>query len=373
MKQILLGAALAVAVVLGIGALRGHSAPAGFTAVADDGGAMTAIAIHFDPRVVAEVGETYEDLLHELPSDVTVYVLVEKAADFSRLQELLATWHVARPDRFQSVVVGKRITTWSRDRYTLADSKTGPVLLVPPRPTKANPARENDWDAPFALADAVPGLRTHIADLVFEGGDMTVTSKYVFATAVLRERNEGGDLYDPKELRAWLRHYTGKEPIILGDTAADVPAHHIGMFVTPLDDHRIMVGDPDMGLALFDRSKSDASVLPYPIDRREQTLQRFRNVIAQLDAAGFELIRVPLVPLTDGLTYITYNNVLLEHRDGALHAYVPQFGLPAMDRAGRDAFAAAGVVVHPIRVANIYRYNGTVRCLVNIVRRASRG
>ncbi len=372
MKQILLGAALAVAVVLSIGALRGHSAPAGFTAVADDGGAMTAVAIHFDPRVIAEVGETYEDLLRELPADVTVYVVVEKAADFDQLQRLTAQWGLANPDRFRSVVVGKQVTTWSRDRYTLVDSKSGPVLLVPPRPTKANPARENDWDAPFALADAIPGLRTHIADLMFEGGDLTVTASHVFATAVLRERNEGGDLYDPNELRAWLRHYTGKEPILLGDTAADVPAHHIGMFVTPLDDRRIMVGDPDLGLALFDRSHSDASKLPYPIDRREESLQRFRNVITQLEGQGFQLIRVPLVPLTDGLTYVTYNNVLLEQRDGALHAYVPQFDLPALDRAGRDAFASAGVVVHPIRVAKIYRYNGTVRCLVNIVHREPR-
>jgi hypothetical protein len=144
------------------------------------------------------------------------------------------------------------------------------------------------------------------------------------------------------------------------------------MFVTPLDDRRILVGDPDLGLELFDASGADSSTLPFPIDRRDDSLQRFRNIAAQLEARGFEVIRVPLVPLSDGLTYITYNNALLESREGALHAYVPQFGIPALDAAGREAYADAGVEVHEIRVADIYRYNGTVRCLVNVVGRSDR-
>ena len=53
-----------------------------------------------------------------------------------------------------------------------------------------------------------------------------------------------------------------------------------------------------------------------------------------------------------------------------IDAYVPQFDIPALDQAGRQAWAAQGVVVHPIRVAKIYRYNGAVRCLVNVVGRA---
>jgi hypothetical protein len=80
---------------------------------------------------------------------------------------------------------------------------------------------------------------------------------------------------------------------------------------------------------------------------------------------------VPLVPLSDGLTYVTYNNALLEHRDGVLHAYLPQFDIPALDQAGRRLWEAQGAVVHPIRVARVYRFNGAVRCLVNILARYS--
>lgn len=109
--------------------------------------------------------------------------------------------------------------------------------------------------------------------------------------------------------------------------------------------------------------------MPVAIDRRDETLQKFRNIAKELEAQGFELVRLPLVPLADGLTYITYNNVLLEHRNGRLHAYLPQFGIAALDAAGRKAYAAVGAVVHNIRVKEIYEYNGTVRCLVNVVRR----
>lgn len=369
MKQTILGALAAIILVLGIGALRGRDTAVKFTVIADNGGAMAAVAMHFDPRVVAEVSETYQDLLRELPQAVRIHVIVEKSEDFEVFKKLLVDWSIPVGERFQRVVVGKRITTWSRDRYTLLHGDDKPLLLIPPRPTEGNEARRNDWDAPFALAKAVPGLDTKTAELMFEGGDFTATDTYIFATALLRERNQGGDLYDEKKLRDWLRLNTGKTPIILGDSLNQVPEHHIGMFVTPIDDKRVFVGDPDLGLALFDSSNSDASTLPFAIDRREESLQKFRNIAVALEAHGFELIRLPLVPLADGLTYITYNNVLLETRLDGLHAYLPQFDIPALDQAGRDAYAAAGIVVHGIRVKKVYQYNGTVRCLVNIVGR----
>jgi hypothetical protein len=371
MKQSILGVLVAIATVLGISAMFGKSVAPRLVVVADNGGAMSEIAMHFDPRVIAEVSETYQDLLHELPASVKVHVLVEEASHYELFRDLLDKWKVDDKGRFQSVVVGKRITTWSRDRYTLIEKDGKSVLLVPPRPTEGNQARKNDWDAPFALARAIDGMETRTAELMFEGGDFTATATHIFATALLRERNQGGDLYDEDALRVWLRRNTGKRPIILGDSVAEVPEHHIGMFVTPLDEQRILVGDPDLGISLFDSSNSDPTQLPYSVDRREETLQKFRNIARELEAQGFDVIRLPLVPLSDGLTYITYNNVLLETRGDTQHAYLPQFGIPTLDQAGQDAYAAAGITVHNIRVKNIYQYNGTVRCLVNIVKRSA--
>jgi hypothetical protein len=72
----------------------------------------------------------------------------------------------------------------------------------------------------------------------------------------------------------------------------------------------------------------------------------------------------------DGYTFVTYNNALLERRaDGRRHVYLPQFGLPALDAAGRAAWTALGAVVHPIDVSRIYPHHGAVRCLVNVLSR----
>jgi hypothetical protein len=371
MKQSILGALVAIAAILGATGIYGHGVAPRFEVVADNGNAMTEIALHFDPRVVAEVSDTYQDLLRELPATTRVYVLIEKESDFAVFQKLLASWELQASDRFQSVVVGKRITTWSRDRYTLIERDGKPVLLVPPHPTEGNEARKNDWDAPFALAKAISGLDTKTAELMFEGGDFTATQTHIFATALLRERNQGGELYDKDKLRKWLRKNTGKTPILLGESVADVPEHHIGMFVTPLDDKRILVGDPDLGLELFDAARVDPSQLPYSVDRSEASLQKFRNIARELKEQGFEVLPLPLIPLSDGLTYITYNNVLLETRDDGQHAYLPQFGIPELDQAGAQVYAEAGVAVHKIRVQKVYQYNGTVRCLVNIVKRSA--
>lgn len=370
MKQIILGAFVAIVAVLGFGAMRSEGLATEFEVVADNGSAMREVALHFDPRVALEVSETYQDLLRELPASVQVHVLVEKAADFEVFEKLLSIWEIPAGERFHQVVVGKRITTWSRDRYTLIEGDGAPLLLIPPRPTEANEARKNDWFAPFALANSLEGVETMTADLVFEGGDFTATDTHIFATALLRERNQGGDLYDQDKLEKWLRRHTGKKPIVLGDSLAEVPAHHIGMFVTPLDDKRVFVGDPDLGLSLLDAAKVDEAQLPFAVDREESSLQKFRNIAAELSDLGFEVIPLPLIPLADGLTYITYNNLLLEKRNEGMHAYLPQFGIEALDKVGRDAYREAGVSVHSIRVKNIYQYNGTVRCLVNIVRRA---
>jgi hypothetical protein len=65
-------------------------------------------------------------------------------------------------------------------------------------------------------------------------------------------------------------------------------------------------------------------------------------------------------------------NALLERRaDGRLHAYVPQFGPEALEAAGRAAYEQQAGGVHPIDVSRIYRHNGAVRCLVNVLSRAS--
>lgn len=340
--------------------------------VPDHEGALAEVVLHFTPIVEQEVAPAYRDLLRALAPDVTVWVVVERGDHFRRLVDLLRRWGVPRGGRFRPVVTGRPITTWSRDRFTLLRSADGERrLLVRARPEEGPAPRRNDWQAPFALARAAGrAVTVERAPLLFDGGDLIATDRHVLATALLQARNEGGTLGERGPLRDWLRRHLGREPVIIGDRAQEVPGHHIGMFVTPISSSVVLVGDVTAGLSLLPAEVE----LPLAVDRSEATAARFARVARELRARGFVVRPVPLVPLEDGLTYLTYNNVLLERRaDGKLHAYVPRFGLERLDRAGRAAFEGQGVVVHPVDVRRIYTQNGTVRCLVNVLRRRARG
>lgn len=352
------------------GVRQGASTAPRAALVADNEGSLQELVMHFDPGIEGDAAPTYRDLLRALAPTVRIRVAVAERAHFRRFVELLHRWGIPNTERFRRVVTGRTITTWSRDRYSLLRQGDRRIMLVPPRPVDGHAARQNDWLVPFAVARAAgPDVTVRRADLIFEGGDLTATRRHVFATPLLLARNVGGTLGDPARLVRWLRKNTGREPVLLGRDPSEVPGHHIGMFVTPLVDRTVLVGDVEAGLRLL----PPGIRLSLPVDRSPETLRKFQSIAARLIDKGFSVRPVPLVPLSDGLTYVTYNNALLERRsDGRLHAYVPQFGIPALDRAGLAAYATQGFVTHPIDVSRIYRHNGTVRCLVNVLRRGGR-
>jgi hypothetical protein len=351
-------------------AVYAEASPAGAPElVPENGGALRELVLHFDPHAESDVASTYRDLLRAIETTVRVWIVVERAAHFDLFRQRLGEWEVVGPERFEPVVVGKPITTWSRDRYTLAlTASSARVLLVPPRPHDGSEARRNDYQAPFALARAA-GVTIETLPLIFDGGDLLPTRRHLFATALLAGRNAGGALGDLGRLRRYLRQRAGREVVLLGEDPADVPPHHIGMFVAPLDDRTLLVGDPAAGLALLDSAAEQA--LPLPAERRPEELRRFTRVAQELRRAGFTVRGVPLVPMTDGISYVTYTNALLERRtDGKMHAYVPQFGLPALDAAGRSAYEQTGIIVHGVDVRRVYRHGGTLHCLVNVLHRS---
>ena len=77
----------------------------------------------------------------------------------------------------------------------------------------------------------------------------------------------------------------------------------------------------------------------------------------------------PLVPLRDGISYVTYQNVVMEERDGRRVVYLPQYGCAALDAAGRAAYEREGFRVVPVPAADVFRLGGSLRCLVNVLER----
>lgn len=321
------------------------------------GSALEQLAIQFHRVQAKRFLEVYEALFAALDPAVTVWVVVGDEEDRAMFETARRAW---RPGpKVEYVVVNDAITSWSRDRMAVLGE--GPTtLLVPPRPMRGPDARLRDWIVPWDLRRALgPNFRVDVAPFQFEGGDLIANERTVFVATPLLERNPDRD---PEEVLADIARVTGREVVRIGDSKTQVPNHHIGMFLTPLPDGRVAYGDPDLGLQLVDGTPEMDGV-PFEIDRREERLERFRNVGRLLRAAGFETVALPILPGTERFAFVSYNNVMMEHRGGRLHVYLPTYGLEALDRAATDIYQAQGALVHPIRVDRLFRLGGSVRCL----------
>ena len=74
--------------------------------------------------------------------------------------------------------------------------------------------------------------------------------------------------------------------------------------------------------------------------------------------------------LAGAASYVTYTNALFDRTAaGRPHVYLPQYGLPGLDAAAREKYEALGYAVKPIDVTGFYRFNGSLGCLVNVLRR----
>jgi N-dimethylarginine dimethylaminohydrolase len=140
------------------------------------------------------------------------------------------------------------------------------------------------------------------------------------------------------------------------------------MYMVPLDDHTIAVGDERAGAALY---ALDPAHAPLALADVETEARRFDRAAAELTARGFQVVRVPALVLAGAGSYVTYTNALFDRRaDGTRVVYLPTYRQPALDRAGRAFYQARGFEVRPIDVAPIYQLNGSLGCLVNVLARA---
>ena len=368
MRRILLGVAggLAAGLVIlwVIGLARGNTG-VHTRLVAEDGSApLRRIAIHYAPAADRVAFPVWRQLLAVLPPSVEVEVEVAAAPDFDRLLGKLGAAGVGHLDRLHPVVVGTTITTWSRDRYAaLVDDRGGGAILAPPRTEAVFASRAGDARSPYAISQALYHRDPHVADIVFEGGDLAATPRWIFADANLVARNVGRGAADRASIEAELHRRFGQELVWLGDAVGDVPRHHIMMYAVPLDDQTVAVGDVRAGVALL----GEATLA---LDDVALQARRFDHAAELLAARGFRIVRVPALVLAGGGAFVTYTNALFDRRaDGTRVVYLPTYALPVLDAAARAFYAAQGFDVRPIDVSSIYRLNGSLGCLVNVLAR----
>jgi len=329
--------------------------------VAEDASApLKRIAIHYAPAADRVASSVWRQLFAVLPPEVEVEVEVARAADFDRFLRLVPDHR----ERFHPVVVGTTITTWSRDRYAaLVDSSGHGAILAPPQVEAPTPERAGDARSPFAISRALYHREPKVADIVFEGGDLAATPHLVFADVNLTARNLGHRDADRASIEHELHAHFAQQLVWLGDSLGDVPRHHIMMYMMPIDDHTVAVGDIRAGVKLLGDT-------PLALDDVDLEAARFDKAAELLAAKGFRVVRVPALVLAGAGSYVTYTNALFDVRDGHRVIYMPTYALPALDDAGKRFWQAQGFEVHPIDVSPIYRLNGSLGCLVNVLARA---
>ncbi|MFZ4394321.1 MAG: agmatine deiminase family protein [Kiritimatiellia bacterium] len=338
----------------------------GATLISDAHGALAEICIQYRQDFNPLVIETLSDLLQGLASDVDVRVIVASKKEFDFLKGELARRHVARLGRLSAVVTGFPITPWARDRFGAMVAENRTVLAVPPARSNLPGPRGNDERVPEILAASLSDATCLSLPFMFEGGDLLADEEHAFLSANCLARNSPDNIDDRPGLLRRMQGALHKPIVVIGETAEDVPDHHICMFLTPLGDKTVAVADPALGLALYQQSPSGEAV---DVETDTTKYEPFQNVLRCMEQQGYQVMHVPLLLTRTPRVYVSYNNVMLERRNGEKRVYMPVYGVPALDRAAGEVFATQGWRVIPVRVGKLYQQTGSLRCQVGIIRR----
>lgn len=366
---VVIGLALGFLILRVAGRGGGHApAPAG-PILSECDGCLRELVIHYEPSAKMAVMPVYRDFLNALETDIAVHVVCPNRAAFDELAAAVG------PVRCQlkPIVVGHPMTTWSRDRWVALSPATrdGPTTLWCPRGEAADeiwPARAGDervaQDLAAALAPAVTARRSR---LYFDGGDFLADSQTVFVVSRVLPRNLQHTVRDREELLKSLAAEFKRRVVLLDDS----PDHHAGMFMVAAGDRRLLVGDPSLARQWLPPGDSEpVANLPGGPDFSAETQRRFDAVAAQGAAAGYQVVRLPVVPAADGRTYLTYANVLLDQQGARRIVYLPFYhGAEALNTAARTVWEQLGFEVRPVDCTSIYRHFGCLHCLVNVLKR----
>lgn len=379
------GVAVALACVAGAARwspreARPTSAAAGRALVADDAGPLAEVMLHWLPEEEEAILPTYRDFLATLPRGVRVTFVIPTGRE-AALRAFLRRAAPAVADAARAVEVDVPLGIWSRDRALAlggADGDPRPTLLVPPRPRAGEGSRARDWDIVPAVARAAPDrYRIRALPFAFDGGDFAVAGDRVVVDVNLFGRNKGRGARSPEELRARVSAALERPVVMLGEAEGDVPRHHMGMYMAPVGGGVVLVGDPEAGARVVGDGfapgeRSPETGEPLRADASPEVVARFARAARDLEAAGFRVVRVPTVAFDDR-TYFAYTNAVYETREGRRTAWMPTYGVPALDDAARAVHESLGFRVHPVPVRAVYHRHGTLGCLVNVVARGRPG
>lgn len=365
------GLALGAGLALAIGPIVRQGdldCPAG-PMLPDCEGKISELVIQYTSASEPVVGEALRQFLSAIDPGVLVHVVTPddgQAGDFRRRVASAAKC------RFHYVPAGRDITAWSRDRWIACApaEKGGARVLVAPRAELGGeiwPARKGDSAVADVLAGASGGrIKAVRHGLEFDGGDFVADGKTVFVSPQVIRRNLGKGSDSVEEIACEMERLTGRKAVMLEGG----PFHHAGMFMMTAGNGRVLVGDPAMADRIM-REAGEGVPDGMTADLSGPAQAAFDAVAAACAAAGYEVLRIPLLPSTDGRIYVTYVNVVLDiGAGGERRVYMPVYGTnPALNKAAGEVWRAAGYEVTPVDCTAVFRCSGSLRCLVNVAAR----
>ena len=365
---IVIGLALGAAILTLLGGGGRKTTPPSGPILSECDGHFRELVLHYEPSAKEIAATTYRDFLGALDKDITVYIVCPNPAAFDELTAILGPLKC----KLKPIVANHPMTTWSRDRWVALGPAVGggPTTLLSPRGEAAEeiwPARAGDErvgnDIAAALAPAVWARRS---EFYFDGGDFLADGENVFVVPQVLQRNIQHTIRNREEFLDILSRQLKRRVILLDQS----PDHHAAMFMTSVGNRTMLVADPSLGKNLCSADLT-ALNLPGGADFTPETQHLFDAVAEQCAAAGYKVVRIPVVPARDSRTYLTYVNVLMDQQSNRHIVYLPFYrGAESMNAAARAIWQTLGYEARPVDCTSTYRHFGCLHCLVNVLKRS---
>jgi len=306
------------------------------------------------------------------------------------------TWHRCRNE----------VGPWVRDLFLLARTEEGETLgLLHHADHYRFASKVGRVVDPVDTLKGLPVdglLRTQVRT---EGGEVVVDDERAFVSlSALRSTLRYGIASDEAGAQALLRA-TWNLPVTWVAHRDLSSSDHCDLYIMPAGKKRMVVGSPKMGAMLLSgmsesqRSRlgrsmrsiareAGAPILPIMEDdarvieallveaRSPARLRAFKRLRASLTGLGYTWVEVPFLSLDPqqfGLRLaLTYTNVVQDRRGGTHTIYLPQYGLPALDRAASAAWETLGCRVVGVDALGPAMHGGAIRCLSHVIKRRSK-
>mgnify|MGYP001188049362 CR=1 FL=1 len=240
------------------------------------------------------------DLIKEVAEDDTAWVIVDNSTEQNSVYSTLTNANVNMDHVVFEVVPTNSV--WIRDYgpwwiYEPGD-KRGIIDLTYNRP------RPQDDSFPELFAESF-GVNYYGLDLVEAGGNMLLDGKgAVIVSDVIFDASQG---FDPNltedQLSQYFLDYYGVHKVIIAPHLINDGTGHIDMFVKIINDSTIIVGEYE----------NQSAGYPGNYDLCNQVANQLTNE-TNGDGRPFNIIRMPMPPYSNGITYTYVNSLLVNNK-----------------------------------------------------------